>query len=232
MFAATSTLLAETTYRLVHKGRRHYDHTVSSTPEDFYANALAHADDEGRMALSNMTGWEIFPFEREGLRVVPLAAPELPEEPRNGEGGSQCRSCASSHSGTRWQNDRWRLITLAEPSGAPLVMMIQPKAHHDLVDLPDDLAAELGRLIVHVARAVESLPHIARAHVSRWGDGGAHLHLFVLARPTGFPQLRGTCFAIWDDLLSPVPRSEWDADAHAVAVSLARSFGGSVLSSS
>jgi hypothetical protein len=46
-------------------------------------------------------------------------------------------------------------------------------------------------------RAIEALPHIARAHVSRWGDGGAHLHVFFLARPVGFAQLRGTFLAVW-----------------------------------
>jgi hypothetical protein len=49
--------------------------------------------------------------------------------------------------------------------------MLEPVAHHDLPDLPDDRAAEMGLLIVRIAQAIESLPHIARAHVSRWGDG-------------------------------------------------------------
>ena len=64
--------------------------------------------------------------------------------------------------------------------------MLEPIAHHDLADLPDDRAAELGLLTVRIARAIEALPHIARAHVSRWGDGSAHLHVFFFARPAGF----------------------------------------------
>lgn len=200
---------------------------MTSSPEEFYANALSSADADGRVALSRMTGWEIFPFESEGLRVVALRGPEVPEAPRHGEGGTECGGCAAVLEGTEWENERWRLRTFGEPSGAPLVMMLQPKVHFDLVDLPDELAAELGRLIVHVARAIESLPNIARAHVSRWGDGGAHLHLFFFARPIGFPQLRGTCLAIWDDLLAPVPRASRDADARAVALALESSFGGS-----
>lgn len=76
------------------------------------------------------------------------------------------------------------------------------------------------------ARAIESLPHIARAHVSRWGDGGAHLHIFFFARPAGFAQLRGTCLAIWDDLLPAVPVSQRDRDAAAVGQALAGSHGG------
>ncbi len=74
--------------------------------------------------------------------------------------------------------------------------------------------------------AVEALPHIARAHVSRWGDGGAHLHVFFIARPAGFPQLRGTCMAIWNDLLPAVPGDLISADAAAVGAAVARSYGG------
>jgi hypothetical protein len=74
---------------------------------------------------------------------------------------------------------------------------------------------------VRIVRAIESLPHIARAHVSRWGDGSAHLHVFFFARPAGFPQLRGTCLAVWDDLLPAIPEDQRDRDAAAVAGALA-----------
>jgi diadenosine tetraphosphate (Ap4A) HIT family hydrolase len=196
------------------------------TPEEFYANALSVADADGRMPLSRITLWEIFPFESEGLKVVPLAKPETPEPTRRGEGGSHCDSCASVGEGDIWQNDRWRLRTFSEPSGSPLVLMLLTKDHFDLTDLPDELAEEMGRLIVHIARAVETLPHVARAHVSRWGDGGAHLHIFFFARPEGFAQLRGSCFSVWDDLLGPTPKTVRDADAMEVVYALTASFGG------
>jgi diadenosine tetraphosphate (Ap4A) HIT family hydrolase len=172
-----------------------------------------------------MTGWEIFPFEREGLRVIPLEPPQLPEPDRKGEHGVDCWGCRAPK-GLVWSDDHWLLCTLGDPGGAPLVLMLQPREHHDLVDLPDERAGEFGLLVVHVARAIEKLPHIARAHVSRWGDGGAHLHVFFFARPEGFSQLRGTCFAIWDDLLPQTPAAERDADAQAVATLLAQSYGG------
>lgn len=106
---------------------------------------------------------------------------------------------------------------MLEEAGAPLVLMLSPRAHYDLPTLPDARAAELGVLLAQIARAVEALPHVARAHVSRSGDGGAHLHVFGYARPLGFPQLPGTCLAIWDDLLPPVPVEVVVADAAAVA---------------
>ena len=199
------------------------------TPDEFYANALQAADAEGRMPLSRLTAWEIFPFEPDGLRVVPLETPEIPEPPRRGEGGVSCDSCSSIGHGEIWRDDHWRLITFSEPSGAPLVLMLLTRDHFDLTDLPDDLASELGRLIVHVARAIESLPNVARAHVSRWGDGGAHLHVFFFARPEGFVQLRGTCFAVWDDLLPATPKDVRDADARDVARILTQSYGGTAM---
>jgi hypothetical protein len=107
-----------------------------------------------------------------------------------------------------------------------LVLLLEPREHHDLTDLPDERARELGLLVVHIARAIEELPHIARAHVSKWGGGGAHLHEFFHARPEGFSLLRGTCLAIWDDLLPPLPGEVREADAAAVAVHLTESYGG------
>lgn len=199
------------------------------SPEEFYAHALVSADDEGRPPLSRLTAWTVFPFEAEGLRVVPLRPPVLPEARRRGEDGEGCESCRDDGPGQIWEDSRWRLVVFDEPSGAPLVVMLLAKEHYDLPDLPDEWASELGRLIVHVARAIESLPHVARSHVSRWGDGGAHVHVFFLARPEGFEQLRGTWFAIWDDLLTPTERGVRDADARVVAAALVASYGGRAL---
>ncbi|MDP3714230.1 MAG: methyltransferase domain-containing protein [Mycobacteriales bacterium] len=196
------------------------------TPEQYYAHVLATADADGRVPLSRMTGWEVFPFEPEGLRVVPLQAPVLPEPPRYGEGGRACVAC-EREGGWLWTDNTWRVRVL-EGTGAPLLLMLEPLAHHDLTDLPDELAAQLGVLLVHLARAVESLPGIARCHLSRWGDGGAHLHVFAYARPEGFSQLRGTCMAVWDDLLPPVAPIVRFRDSRLVAQALVASYGGEV----
>ena len=56
-----------------------YDSSMPLTPDEFYANAVKVADAEGRMPLSRLTAWEIFPFESDGLRVVPLKSPVVPE---------------------------------------------------------------------------------------------------------------------------------------------------------
>ncbi len=64
------------------------------------------------------------------------------------------------------------------------------------------------------------------ARVCRWGDGGAHLHIFFFARPAGFSQVRGTCLAIWDDLLPAVPCGQRDQHAAAIAEAITCSCGG------
>lgn len=196
-------------------------------PEEFRARVVGAADADGRLPVPDlsMAEWDIFPFEPDGIRVKPLRPATLPEAPRFGEGGSECGACTAPAPAV-WVHERWRLRAIE--AGVPLAMMLQPVEHHDLADLPDDLAAELGVLVVHIARHVEALPHVARCHVYRIGDGGAHLHPFFFARPEGFEQLRGSFLVAWDDLLPRTPAAERDADARTVAEALVASFGGAV----
>lgn len=199
---------------------------MSMSPEQFLAHARSAADGEGRLPLAGMSDWDTFPFERAGLRTVPLAAPVLPEPPRSGEDPAGCGSCAHRDDGI-WVHENWRLTRL-ESAGAPLVLMLFSRRHYDLPTLPDELAAELGRITVQLVRALEALPHIARAHAYRIGDGSAHLHVFFFARPEGLLQLRGSNLVLWDDLLPAVPSEVSTADARTVATGLAASFGGHV----
>ena len=193
-------------------------------PDEFYARALAVSDSEGRLPLARMTGWEISPFEQEGLRVARLRPPLLPEPARQGEDPSDCESCRSRDEGI-WFSERWRLSRIPGV-GVPLVLMLHPREHYDMADLPDDMAGELGVLTTHIVRHVEALEHVARSHVYRIGDGGAHLHVWFFARPQGQGQLYGSWLVVWDDLLPEYPAEAADADAAAVADALIASFGG------
>jgi len=193
-------------------------------PDEFYAHALAAADDEQRLPLARMTGWDISPFEADGLRVSRLRPPVLPEPARDGEDPSDCRSCRRRDEGI-WFDDRWRLTQITG-AGVPLVLMLHPREHHDLADLPDPLAAEMGVLTKHIAGHIQALPHISRAHVYRIGDGGAHLHVWFFARPEGQAQLYGSWMVVWDDLLPEYPAEIAAADAEVVADALVTSYGG------
>lgn len=203
---------------------------MPETVEEYHARIAAAADEQGRFPVGDVADWDVFPFERDGLRLKPLQPLADTEAPRHGEGGTACEACTRADERNAaeaevWRDEHWR-VTVAEPTGSPLVLILQPLAHHDFTHLPDDLAGQMGRIMVHLGAAVEALPSVARVHVSKWGDGGAHAHVFFLARPARMPQLRGTCMALWDDLLPPVPTEVRDANARAVVAELVRRYGG------
>lgn len=197
---------------------------MPETSRDFYERARAAADAEGRLPLGEIPFWDVFPFERDGLRLKPLEPPVETEPERFGEDGQDCGSCARRDEG-EWLDDNWRIFAL-EPSGSPLVLMLAPRDHYDFTALPDELAAEFGRISVKLGAAIEALPQVARVHVSKWGDGGAHAHVFFIARPYGMMQLRGTMMAVWDDFLPKVPADVRDADVGTVLGRLVETYGG------
>jgi len=205
---------------------------VPESIEDYYARVRAAADDEGRLAIpaEGIPNWEIFPFELAGLRLKPVEPLAPAEPPRSGEDPTQCR-CAvprPDDDGVVWGDEHWK-VRLFEESGAPLILMLSPKAHHDFTTLPMEQAAELGQIMVALGSAIEALPSVARVHVSRWGDGGAHAHIFFFARPTRMPQLRGTMMAVWDDFLPRVPAEVLEANARRVIQELVKAYGGRAL---
>jgi len=109
------------------------------------------------------------------------------------------------------------------PSGLPVIVILQPRAHHDLDDLPEERSRELGPLVQRIERAVRSAGEFGRVHVCRWGDGSEHLHFWFMARPARLPQTVGSFAAIWDDILPPLPEPLWRANLDAVAGALADS---------
>ncbi len=180
--------------------------------------------DQEALRRPEFLDWDIWPFEGE-QRIKQLAPRTLPEPPRHGEpGGGPCEPCAASDEAYLWADDAWRLKAVG-PSGLPVVLVLEPRAHLDLGDVSDEEAAELGRLTVRIERAVVSLGDIARVHVMRLGDGGAHLHVWFLGRPAGMLQLRGSAATLWDDILPPVPEPAWRADLARVAAAMAQRGG-------
>jgi len=100
---------------------------MALSPDEFYAHALTAADDEHRLPLSRMTGWDISPFEQDGLRVAPLRPPVLPEPPRQGEDAADCTACGRGDEGI-WSDDRWWLSQITG-FGVPLALMLHPREH-------------------------------------------------------------------------------------------------------
>ncbi|HTT59103.1 MAG TPA: hypothetical protein VMF33_03565, partial [Acidimicrobiales bacterium] len=119
------------------------------TPDEFFEHATSSDAASGIDPASIFAAWESFPFDAEVLTVVPLRRPLVPEAPRSGDDPLNCRGCTSEDGLIVWENENWRLKTLSEPSGAPLVMILEPKQHSDYGELSDELAAEFGRILVH-----------------------------------------------------------------------------------
>ena len=198
--------------------------------EDYYARIVAATDSQGRLAVAveEMPGWDIYPYETQSLRLKPLQPLADEEPPRRGEAAADCW-CAGGFGdddGTVvWNNSRWRL-GLVRDTGLPVMLNLSPLEHHDLPSLPGDLAAEMGQLVVAVSDAVEHLPSVGRVQLAKYGDGGAHLHLLFLARPARILQFRGSPLLDWEENLPRVPFEVLQANARAVAERLVVHVGG------
>lgn len=169
--------------------------------------------------------WDIFPFEGD-LRVKVLEPPVLPEPPRQGEDGpDSCGMCQEPLRGALWSDEHWVVRYFGDAPRLPAIVLLCPLGHYDLAELPPERAAEMGPMLQRVERAITALGGVARVHVNKWGDGSRHLHLWLVARPAGMLQMRGTCLPIWDDVLPAVPEEEWRRSMSVIAAELARDGG-------
>jgi diadenosine tetraphosphate (Ap4A) HIT family hydrolase len=186
---------------------------VPETPEALYERA------KDSLRMPPVEEWETFPFDGE-MRPRTLQPPSDRDPPRHGEGGVDCGRCAASDDEYIWTNERWRLHALG-PTGLPVVLLLESREHYaEPGDLPDDLAADLGRTLARIERAIRSVEGIGRVHVCRWGDGGEHLHWWFMARPARFPQLIGSFAAVWDEILPTVPEEIWRRNLEIVVSAL------------
>ncbi|HXY72162.1 MAG TPA: hypothetical protein VEM41_06445 [Actinomycetota bacterium] len=152
--------------------------------------------------------------------LVPRAPAErtIPEPPRRGEpGGEPCGICEGAGGSAVWSDERW---TLHPPIGCSLpgTVWLASREHVDsFSDLPDELAADFGRVAGRVERAILSLGDVGRVHLYRWGDGGAHFHVWFLPRPLGMVEAGGMMLPLWEDVLPNVPDEETAEAARRVA---------------
>src|SRR5262249_45186217 len=110
----------------------------------------------------------------------------IPEPPRRGEPGGPPRGiCTGKASPAVWSDDNWTLHPPVQGS-LPGAVWLASRTHVDsFADLPEELAADFGRIAARVELAILSLGNIGRVHVYRWGDGGAHFHVWFIPRPLG-----------------------------------------------
>jgi diadenosine tetraphosphate (Ap4A) HIT family hydrolase len=187
---------------------------VPETPEEFHARV------SGELRAPPVEEWDTWPFVG-AVQPRTLEPPVDQEKPRHGEGGVDCRRCANGDSEYVWTNERWRLFNFPRPAGLPVIVLLEPRDHYEEpADLPDELAADLGVLISRLDHAICSVDGVARVHVLRYGEGGAHLHWWFMGRPARMEQLRSSFAAVWDDVLPPTPDDVWQENIRLVVAAL------------
>jgi diadenosine tetraphosphate (Ap4A) HIT family hydrolase len=183
-----------------------------------HARAPRTSTGDGRLRTPPVADWDSWPFVGD---VVPkaLRAPE-PEPPRDGERDRPCTACAKPDADYLWTDERWRFMALPA-SGLPFVGILEPREHVDGPrDLSDVMLGEMGVLLARAERAALAIDGVERVHLCRIGEGAAHLHWWVMARPTGLRQTASGFAMIWDDVLPVTPDAQWRANAATVAAAL------------
>jgi diadenosine tetraphosphate (Ap4A) HIT family hydrolase len=152
--------------------------------------------------------------------LVPRSPAErvIPEPPRRGEpGGEPCAICAGQTTEPVWSNHLW---SLHPPVGGSLpgAVWLASRAHVDsFCDLSEESAADFGRVVAKVERGILQLGGVARVHLYRWGDGGAHFHVWMLPRPLGMLEATGMMLPLWEDVTANVTDEELREAAEKVA---------------
>lgn len=145
----------------------------------------------------------------------------VPEPPRRGElGGEPCGICTGEAAEPVWSDDTW---TLHPPVGGSLpgTVWLATREHVDsFSDLPDAAAADFGRVVARIERAILALGDVGRVHLYRWGDGGAHFHVWLVPRPLGMVEANGAMLPLWEEVLPNVTDEELRAAAERVAAAM------------
>ena len=200
---------------------------MPESADEVYARVVAEVGENGRLPMPPQAGWDIFPWEAvDGVIAPRVLRPPGDEPARAGERGQSWDACAGfDPERVVWEDERWVLVHRGRPSGLPLVLLLYPRDHEDYGELDDEAASEFGRISHRLVRIIEHLPHIGRVHVNRWGDGGAHMHVWFVARTERLTGVLGSPALEWDEVLPPGPEDTWRADLHTVATKLAN-WGG------
>jgi hypothetical protein len=95
------------------------------------------------------------------------------------------------------------------------------RAHFDsFADMPDDVATTFAGVCGRVERAVLALGDVGRVHVYRWGDGGAHFHVWFVPRPLGRLDMSGPQLMAWEDVLPPATDDQITQAGHRIAAAM------------
>ena len=154
----------------------------------------------------------------------------VPEPPRRGEeGGEPCGICAGQSTAAVWQDEHFSLHPPVGGSIAGAVWLASREHVDSFSDLSPEAAAAFGPLAARVERAILGLGDVGRVHLYRWGDGGAHFHVWFIPRPLGMLEASGMMLPLWEDVLPNVTddelRGRRQADRRSALTTLARRLG-------
>ena len=158
------------------------------------------------------------PYE-EPLTVKQPGPRVIPEPPRRGEvGGEPCGVCEGKAAAAVWSD---RHFSLHPPVGGTLpgTFWLASREHLDsFSDLsPEAAAAAFGPLVGRIERAILAEGDVGRVHVYRWGDSGAHFHVWLMPRPLGMLEARNHMLPLWEDVLPNVTDDELREAAERIA---------------
>ena len=175
-------------------------------------------------SLEDLIADSWFPFAGD-ITVKPLDELVVPEPDRHGPTAETCHSCQRPDDDYIWTDDAWRLVPYT-PTQVRGIVLLESRAHLDsFSDMSPDLLAALGPMVARVERVLLDLGDVARVHTCRWGDGGAHFHLWLIPRPLGALQLRGSMLPMWLDLLPDLDDDVSDAAFAQIAAGMAAGGG-------
>ncbi|HEY7397013.1 MAG TPA: hypothetical protein VH538_01820 [Gaiellaceae bacterium] len=184
---------------------------MPETPEQLWERA------HGALRSPSVAEWDTWPFQ--GGVVPRELEPPSAERPRHGAGGVDCSRCAEGDADALWADQHW-IVRAMPPSGLPIVVLLETRAHYDFPDLPAELVTELGPMLLRVHDAVMAVGEIGRVQLLRMGEGGEHCHIWFVARPARMPQLASSFAEIWDDVLPPTPEDVWRENCERVRAAL------------
>jgi diadenosine tetraphosphate (Ap4A) HIT family hydrolase len=157
--------------------------------------------------------------------IKELSPPVVPEPPRNGEGDQlPCMACLDDVPEERrvYRDELWRVHAIEGFALAGTCLVVSNRHVDGLTGLSPEELASLGPLLARISKALEERPagapgfgdgRVGRVHVHLWNDGGAHFHAWLVPRPLGYLDLRGSYLVEWAEGLPPATPEEVAAAA-------------------
>ncbi len=140
-----------------------------------------------------------------------------------------CTSCTDDDDRFVWVDEHWRVRAKNPPSSVPALVFLETREHVDLDGLSDELAAEMGQMIVRLDHAIQAIGDIGRVHVYRWADRGRHFHTWFFGRPCRRDQHVRFRDAVLGADHAPTPDDVWERNLAVVACELAKSGGRAIV---